>query len=44
MIPAQASHLGYLTIVSVVIIFENTCFIGDNDWALQNNGDSILSD
>ena len=43
-IPAHASHLGYRTIVSAVIIFENTCFSVDNDGGLQNNGNSILSD
>jgi hypothetical protein len=43
-IPAHASHLGYRTIVSVVIIFENTCFKVDIDGGLQNNGHSILSD
>jgi hypothetical protein len=42
-IPAHASHLGYRTIVSVVIILENTCFVGDNERALQKSGFSILS-
>jgi hypothetical protein len=41
--PAHANHLGYLTIVRVTIILENTCFVIDNERAVQNNGYSILS-
>ncbi len=34
-IPAHASHFGYLTIVRVVIILENTGFTGDYEWLFK---------
>lgn len=34
--PAHANHFGYLTIVSVEIILENTCFLTDIPFFLFN--------